>query len=82
MKKGDRKMPLALANAGDALVVERISGAPDVKKHLEDLGFVTGAEIEVVQAQKGNLIIALKGSRLAITSEMARKIMVRPKNGA
>ena len=74
-------MPLGLSDAGEENIILKIGGSPDVKKHLEDLGFVTGAEIEVVQAQKGNLIIALKGSRLAITSEMARKIMVRPKNG-
>ena len=35
-------MPLALANIGEEYMIRRVSGNPEVKKHLEDLGFTAG----------------------------------------
>ncbi len=70
-------LPLTLAKTGNQILVAKISGTPDMKKHLEDLGFVVGTQAEVISAAgDGNVIINLKGSRLAITQEMARRIMV------
>ena len=69
-------LPLTYANSGQAFIVSKINGKEDIKKHLEDLGLVAGTDVEVVSAQAGNLIIKVKGSRLAITSEMAQRIMV------
>lgn len=71
-------IPLAFADMGATVKVERISGRPEVRSHLQDLGFVEGAEAVVVQAQDGDLIVNLMGTKLAITKEMAEKIMVRP----
>ena len=59
-------MPLALADIGEENTIKKIGGSPDVKKHLENLGFVVG----------GNVIVNIKESRIAISEEMARKIMV------
>ena len=70
-------LPLTLAKTGTKILVARISGNQEMKKHLEDLGFVVGAQAEVISASgDGNVIVNLKGSRLAITIEMSRKIMV------
>lgn len=70
-------LPLTLAKTGSSILVAKISGTPDMKKHLEDLGFVVGTQAEIVSAAgDGNVIVNLKGSRLAITQEMARKIMI------
>ena len=69
-------MPLALANIGEEYMIRRVSGNPEVKKHLEDLGFVVGGEVTVVSAIGGNLIVNVKESRIAISREMAGKIMV------
>lgn len=70
-------LPLSAAKAGDKVMVVRTGGNPEAKKHLEDLGFVAGSEIKVVSAPgDGNVIVMLKDSRLAITSEMACKVMV------
>ena len=66
-------MPLILAAAGET---NKVSGNPEVKKHLEDLGFVVGGEVTVVSAIGGNLIVNVKESRIAISREMAGKIMV------
>ena len=52
------------------------SGNPETKKHLEDLGFVAGGSVTVVSALGGNIIVKVKESRVAISDEMARKIMV------
>ena len=69
-------MPLILCNAGEENVIKKIGGRPDVKKHLEDLGFVVGGRISVVNTLGGNLIVNVKGTRVAISREMAQKIMV------
>ena len=67
-------MPLALANIGEEYMIRKVSGNPETKKHLEDLGFVAGGSVTVVSALGGNIIV--KESRVAISDEMARKIMV------
>ena len=69
-------MPLTLADIGEENVILRIGGSPEVKKHLEDLGFVAGGTVSVVSSLGGNVIVKVKESRVAISEEMARKIMV------
>ena len=69
-------MPLAPANIGEEYMIRRVSGNPEVKKHLEDLGFTAGGSITVVSALGGNIIVKVKESRVAISEEMARKIMI------
>ena len=69
-------MPLILAAAGETNTIRKVSGNPEVKKHLEDLGFVVGGEVTVVSAIGGNLIVNVKESRIAISREMAGKIRV------
>ena len=50
--------------------------AAGMGKHLEDLGFVAGGSATVVSSLGGNLIVKVKESRVAISEEMARKIMI------
>lgn len=69
-------MPLNLADAGEENIIKKVGGSPDVKKHLEDLGFVPGGSVTLVTANGGNVIVNVKESRIAISSEMAMKIMV------
>ena len=69
-------MPLALADVGTENLILKVGGSPEVKKHLEDLGFVAGGSVTVVSALGGNIIVKVKESRVAISDEMARKIMV------
>ena len=69
-------MPLALADVGEEAIVKKIGGSPDVKQHLENLGFVVGSGVTVIASLGGNLIVNVKESRVAISEEMARKIMV------
>lgn len=51
-------------------------GSPEVRKHLEDLGFVAGGTVSVVSSLGGNVIVKVKEARVAISEEMARKIMI------
>ncbi len=69
-------MPLMLAGIGEENTIKKIGGSPEIKKHLEDLGFVVGGSVTVVNALGGNVIVHVKESRVAISEEMARRIMV------
>lgn len=69
-------MPLSFANVGEENIIKRISGKPEIKKHLENLGFVTGSKVSIVSDIGGNLIVNVKNSRIAISWEMAAKIMI------
>ena len=69
-------MPLGYANAGEDNVIVRVGGSPEMKKHLEDMGFVTGGIVRVVSEIGGNLIVDVKDTRIAISREMAQKIMI------
>lgn len=69
-------MPLALANPGEENLIRKVGGSPEVKKHLKDLGFVAGGTATVVATLGGNIIVKIKESRIAISEEMARKIMI------
>ena len=69
-------LPLSLADPGEEVVVRRVGGSPAVKKHLEDLGFTAGSTATVITSLNGNVIVKVRESRVAISDEMARKIMV------
>lgn len=69
-------MPLSLADMGTEVTIKKIGGSPEVKKHLENLGFVAGGNVTVITAMSGNLIVSVKEARVAISEEMARRIMV------
>lgn len=69
-------MPLTFAAVGEENRIQRVGGSPQVKAHLENLGFVTGENVTVISTIAGNLIVNVKDSRVAISREMASKIMV------
>ncbi len=69
-------MPLTLAEAGEENIIKRIGGKQEVKIHMENLGFVVGGTVTVINTIGGNVIVNVKDSRVAISKEMAQKIMV------
>lgn len=69
-------MPLTLADINEVNVIKKVGGLPETKKHLENLGFVVGGDVKVISAIGGNVIVQVKESRVAISKEMAMKIMV------
>ncbi len=69
-------IPLVLANAGEENIIIKVGGSAEVRKHLADLGFVPGGTVSIISEIGGNLIVNVKDSRVAISREMAGKIMV------
>ena len=69
-------MPLTFAKEGEAASIKNVGGKEDVRKFLENLGFVTGANVTVISETGGNLIVNIKDSRVAIGKDMASRIMV------
>lgn len=69
-------MPLTLANIGEQNMIKKIGGKPDVKKHLENLGFVAGGSVTVITTLGGNVIVNVKQARVAISKDLAQKIMI------
>ncbi|MBP1737329.1 MAG: Fe2+ transport system protein [Oscillospiraceae bacterium] len=69
-------MPLSMAKAGEENSVKKVGGNAETRQFLENLGFVVGSAVMVVSAFSGNIIVNVKDSRVAISCEMANKIMV------
>ena len=69
-------MPLTMLNIGETGEIKRIGGNEETRRFLANLGFVQGAEVTVLSAIGGNVIVNIKDSRVAINKDMARHIMV------
>lgn len=69
-------MPLSMSPIGEMQTIKKIGGKDEVKLFLEKLGFVVGGEVSVVSEVSGNMIVNVKGSRVAIGKDMANKIMI------
>lgn len=69
-------MPLTMLNIGETGEIKRIGGNEETRRFLNNLGFVVGAEVSVVSAIGGNMIVNIKDSRVAINKDMAKRIMV------
>ena len=69
-------MPLVFADVGEEQIIRKVGGSQEMKQHLADMGFVPGGGVTVVSTIGGNVIVKVKESRVAISSEMAQKIMV------
>ena len=69
-------MPLTLLQPGQSSIITRIGGKPEVRRFLEGLGFVVGTPVTVVSQAGGNVICAIRDTRVAISAQMASKVFV------
>ncbi len=69
-------MPLSMLSIGDSRQVNRIHGKDETRRFLENLGFVSGCTVSVITESHGNLIVNVKGTRIAISRALAGKIFV------
>ena len=69
-------IPLSVLGDGNEGIIRKIGGKPEVRQHLENLGFVVGDNVIVITEQNGNIIVKVKETRVAISKEMAMKIYV------
>lgn len=69
-------MPLSMVGDGEEFLIKKINGKEEVRRFLENLGLVAGAQVSLVSKISGNVIVQIKDSRVAISREMAQKIIV------
>ncbi len=69
-------MPLVVAPTGEEQMIKRIGGSEEVKRHLQELGFVPGGFVTIVNEIGGNLIVNVKESRVAVDKQLAQKIFI------
>ena len=69
-------MPLTMAKTGETVMIRKISGKDEVRQHLAELGFVVDSDVTVVSEIGENLIVQVKGSRVALDKTMANRIMI------
>ena len=69
-------MPLSMVKKGEANIIKKVGGKEEVRKFLGNIGFVVGAAVTVISEIKGNMIVEVKDSRVAIGKDMDNKIMV------
>lgn len=69
-------MPLTFANVNEENIIRKVGGNPETRKFLENLGFVAGSRVTIISEIGGNVIVNVKESRVAVSKEMASKIMV------
>ena len=69
-------MPLTCASVGETATIRKITGKDEVRQHLAELGFVVGETVTVVSSIGGNLILNIKGSRIALDASMAQRVML------
>lgn len=69
-------MPLTMAKAGEQNRIKKVGGNEEIKRFLNNLGFVAGATVTIVSVLGGNMILNIKESRVAVGQDMARRIMI------
>ena len=76
LRKVGRTMPLTMANTGESNIIKKVGGNPETRKFLESLGFVAGGTVTIISENGGNVIVNVKESRVAVSKEMANKIII------
>jgi len=69
-------MPLTVIKIGEENSIKKVGGRDETRKFLENLGFIPGSHVTIITKNSGNVIVSIKESRIAISQEMAAKIMV------
>ena len=69
-------MPLSLGEIGKKYLIKKITGNDTVRAHLRNMGIVEDSYIQIVQSIAGNMILEVKGSRIALDASLVRRIIV------
>ena len=69
-------VPLTITKIGEENSIKKVGGRDETRKFLENLGFIPGSHVTIITKNSGNVIVSIKESRIAISQEMAAKIMV------
>lgn len=71
-------IPLAMMKDGGYGKIVRIAGRTELRRYLSNLGFVVGTGVSIVNTISGNLLLEVKGSRIAMDKSMASKVFIVP----
>lgn len=69
------QMPLSFLHGGESALIAKVRGKNDLHHHLENLGFVEGAQVKVVSVVSGDLIVEIKGTQVALNRQVAAHII-------
>ena len=69
-------LPLSFATVGEECTITSVGGTPEMKKHLEDMGFTVGGKVTVMSRNGGNIIVSVKDTRVALDESLANKIKI------
>ena len=69
-------MPLSMMEQGDTRMITEFHGQEEMKRHLQDLGFVKGEKVRVVEENPGGMILMIKGVKIALNRALANRVMV------
>ena len=69
-------MPIYLAEPNLELEIKRITGLDKIKKHLSNLGFTVGETVELINVVNENVIVRVRGVKMALSTELAKRILV------
>lgn len=75
MQELSQVLPLSLVREGETVTVCRIRGNEDMKRHMQEIGFVDGSEVHVVSSSGSNIIVLVKGARFGIDAKVAQHIL-------
>jgi ferrous iron transport protein A len=62
---------------GKEAIINICRAKDSTKKFLEGLGILPGVTISVISEMDGNLIVCVKGSRLALNKGIAQQLLVQ-----
>lgn len=69
-------MPLTFLPAGKEGCIKKITGKDDIRRFLESLGFVAGGKVSMISSSGDNVILGIRGSRIAISRKLADRIQI------
>jgi ferrous iron transport protein A len=61
---------------GETKIISDFTGKEEMKRHLQDLGFIRGENVKVIGENQSGIILLLKGVRIALNRGLASKILV------
>lgn len=69
-------MPLSMLGPGETRIITDFHGEEELKRHLQDMGFIKGEKVRVMDENSGGMILMVKGVKIALNRALANKIMV------
>ena len=69
-------MALSMMRIGETRIVVEFRGRDNIKKRLQDLGFIKGEKVTVVGENQSGLILLIKGVKVALNRGLASMIIV------